>query len=64
MDYDAVAADVAATYQETLRRLGLDLPAFGAALKVYQGHRPNDPDAQATVAKIIAIASRQAPGRG
>ena len=57
MQDDAVAADVAATYQETLKRLGKDLPAYEAAVKVYLGHRPTVGNARAKVAEIIARAS-------
>ncbi len=54
MQDDAIAADVAATYREALKRLGMDLPAYEAAVEVYLGHRPNDANAQARVAEIIA----------
>ena len=39
MQDDAIAADVAATYRETLRRERKDYPAYKAAVKVYLGHR-------------------------
>ena len=57
MQDDAIAADVAATYQEALKRLGKDLPAYEAAVKVYLGHRPNAGNARMKVAEIIARAA-------
>lgn len=35
---------MAATYHETLKRLGMDLPAYEAAVKVYL--KPSDPNDQ------------------
>ena len=57
MQDDGIAADVAATYQEALKRLGKDLPAYEAAVKVYLGHRPNAGNACMKVAEIIARAA-------
>ena len=57
MQDDAIAADVAATYQEALKRLSKDLPAYEAAVKVYLGHRPNAGNARMKVAEIIARAA-------
>ena len=57
MQDDGIAADVAATYQEALKQLGKDLPAYEAAVKVYLGHRPNSGNARMKVAEIVARAA-------
>jgi hypothetical protein len=57
MQDDAIAADVAAAYRETLRRERNDYPAYEAAVKVYLGHRPNAGNARVKVAEIIARAA-------